>query len=403
LLHTSSSSRITIKQQQRYQNIMTMLTYAQLLATLLLLIMSNSGGAAAAAQEQAGPACNVCGAEGLQVGSPDTIIELGDLLPLLLPTSMTCGELQTAGEASLISVEQCLDLPNLSTACNCQEEQAPPVAPPVGCSVCGPGLRVGDPDALFESQGQPAVPCGILQEAGDFNWISEEQCSSFWADQINAICSCQEAGDEAIPDPANPSNECKACPEGYKVVNPGHAVLEGPVDNVLCGDLDDNVEGIYATDTCNLLSYFVNTACGGCMLEDDGGDAASPTVSPKRGRYHNDSLFERGYSLYIIIAAASLMVFFLGCLLYSKYVGEDGPVGPSNFTPGLAAALANANAEAEEQAKFEEEAKYRSMVLDALFPEQKVRTTISIFEYECTSCAYHNVWLTACAFQCPLV
>jgi hypothetical protein len=357
-----------------------------------------------AAQEQEEP-CSVCG-PGLQVGSPDVFVELLSLETSL--PAMFCGQLEAAGEIGLLSTEQCLELPNLIvSSCNCQEQDAAAaaapssssVAPPPSsttttpCSVCGPGMRVGDPDAVFEFPDQePAaavmmmMPCQLLQEAGDYNWLPpEENCSTFWPDQIFEICACQEEAETPIPPP---SLDCKACPEGYKVANP--EVTVGTVENVLCGDLDNNEEGIYITDTCNLLSFVVDMSCGGCVLVanddvDDESQAQSPmedTPAVRRG-YNNGTLFERGYSLYIVIAAGCFLVLILGCLLYSKYLGDDGPVGPSNFTPGLTAAIAHANAEALEKAKFEEEAKLRPLVLNALFPEQKVRELLFVCRVTC--------------------
>lgn len=45
-----------------------------------------------------------------------------------------------------------------------------------GCSICGNDLEVGNPDAIFVFPGQPAVPCGLLQTAGETGLIPLDQC-----------------------------------------------------------------------------------------------------------------------------------------------------------------------------------------------------------------------------------
>jgi len=64
------------------------------------------------------------------------------------------------------------------------------LVPDGGCSVCGDGKCVGNPDAIFEFPGQPAVACKLLETAGLGGAINLGQCV-FLPDLINDICECQ--------------------------------------------------------------------------------------------------------------------------------------------------------------------------------------------------------------------
>jgi hypothetical protein len=49
--------------------------------------------------------------------------------------------------------------------------------PSTGCSICGEGLCVGNPDAVFDFPGQQKVPCGELERAGFAGEIDLFYCS----------------------------------------------------------------------------------------------------------------------------------------------------------------------------------------------------------------------------------
>lgn len=53
-----------------------------------------------------------------------------------------------------------------------------PDIPDGGCSICGPGFCVTDPDSIFAFPNQPAVPCGTLEGAGLAGMISLGKCKS---------------------------------------------------------------------------------------------------------------------------------------------------------------------------------------------------------------------------------
>ena len=60
------------------------------------------------------------------------------------------------------------------------------------CSVCGDGKQVGNPAAVFEFPGQPAVPCDVLEAAGEQGAIQLDQCA-FLPGLISDVCGCENA------------------------------------------------------------------------------------------------------------------------------------------------------------------------------------------------------------------
>ena len=67
-----------------------------------------------------------------------------------------------------------------------------PVIPADGCSVCGEGLCVTLPDAIFSVPGQPQAPCGVLEGAGESGLISSNQCP-FLPPITLTMCGCASA------------------------------------------------------------------------------------------------------------------------------------------------------------------------------------------------------------------
>ena len=63
-----------------------------------------------------------------------------------------------------------------------------PATPPGGCSVCGNGLCVGNPEAIFAFPGFPSVPCGILEEAGYGGAVPLDNCG--FLPSLLGVCEC---------------------------------------------------------------------------------------------------------------------------------------------------------------------------------------------------------------------
>merc|ERR1712232_523485 len=62
--------------------------------------------------------------------------------------------------------------------------------PPGGCSICGEGKCITNPDAIFEYPDQPRVSCGSLQEVGYNGVIEMQYCKHFWRLPQIEVCGC---------------------------------------------------------------------------------------------------------------------------------------------------------------------------------------------------------------------
>ena len=63
-----------------------------------------------------------------------------------------------------------------------------PEVPENGCSICGEGLCVGNPDALIDFPGQPKVLCGELERAGYDGVIGLQRCARL--PSLVPACDC---------------------------------------------------------------------------------------------------------------------------------------------------------------------------------------------------------------------
>lgn len=106
------------------------------------------------------------------VGYPDNVLAFPAQPPV------PCGVLQDAGLDGLIPLDICPDLPNLiDESCGCRSDgivpsMAPPVVPATtvcpavlsgGCSVCGSGMCVGNPNGIVAFPGQPTNLSKLVQ------------------------------------------------------------------------------------------------------------------------------------------------------------------------------------------------------------------------------------------------
>jgi len=99
--------------------------------------------------------------------------------PTQLPTP-----LPTAGSTPVpVPVPVPSDLPSICTS-----------IPSDGCSVCGENLYVSDADGIFEFPGQPAVPCGLLETAGEIGSVPLDQCG-FLSAFVATPCGCTACPD----------------------------------------------------------------------------------------------------------------------------------------------------------------------------------------------------------------
>jgi len=129
-----------------------------------------------------------------------------------------------------------------------------------GCSVCGEGQQVGRLDGIFAFPGQPTVPCGVLEQAGEDGEIN--QCS-FLPGLIPQYgdCDCRPIPAAPYaptisqpPAPTVPGVRCSVCGDGRQVgrldgifVFPGQPIYR-------CGVLEQAGEdGEIPLDQCPFL------------------------------------------------------------------------------------------------------------------------------------------------------
>ena len=268
----------------------------------------------------AGTPCSVCG-DGRVVGNPDALFESQG------QSSMLCGTLQDGGNAGQISAENCDFLPDLiSDVCSCttatkgpgstapaspqaQVSSSTPPSPPVPavdgtCSVCGDGLAVGIPDAIFEFPGQPTLPCSTLESAGANGLITPDQCQLL-PSLIKNLCGCApktastspvytvtappssvvsmapDAPSNAAPVLAPEEGGCSICGDGLAVGKPD-AIFEFPGQpTVSCSTLENaGATGVLPADKCALLPNLILDTCGCAPNTSSTSPISTGTTSP---------------------------------------------------------------------------------------------------------------------------
>jgi len=200
-----------------------------------------------------------------------------------------------------------------------------------GCSICGDGKGVNNSDAIFVFPGQPSVPCGILQDAGESGAIPIAQCA--FLPPLISMCECVPLSDIITPtlspvDPTTapiaptpvptqaptrrptrlptplptegstpvpvpvpsgspsicasiPSNGCSVCGENL-YVSDADGIFEFPGQPaVSCGLLEMAGEtGSVPLSECAFLPALVTTPCGCTACPDPNANTVAPTPGP---------------------------------------------------------------------------------------------------------------------------
>jgi hypothetical protein len=196
--------------------------------------------------------CLVCG-NGNVVMAPDAVFTFPG------EPEVPCGTLQEARLGGLIPLDQCAEgelpiteapAPTDAPVPPPTEAPVPPPSPPstqapitqapipptdapgscpevptTGCSVCGEGLCVGNPDAIFVFPGPPEVLCGDLQEAGLTGGIPLDQCSSLPG--LVAVCECGPGA--TIPPSPAPTIDPTPAPSSTPTIDPTPAPSSTPI------------------------------------------------------------------------------------------------------------------------------------------------------------------------------
>eukprot|EP00546_Thalassionema_frauenfeldii_P012688 CAMPEP_0178912008 /NCGR_PEP_ID=MMETSP0786-20121207/10018_1 /TAXON_ID=186022 /ORGANISM="Thalassionema frauenfeldii, Strain CCMP 1798" /LENGTH=609 /DNA_ID=CAMNT_0020584531 /DNA_START=108 /DNA_END=1937 /DNA_ORIENTATION=- len=246
--------------------------------------------------------CSVCG-EGKCVSNFEAEIVFPGV-----DQAYPCGVLEIAGLQGLIPLDTCTAIPSLIGACECvqqplassiQPSPAPvgsiacPVVPDNGCSVCGEGKCITNPDAIFEWPGQPAISCYELQEAGYDGFVLTDECELL--PPLVGVCGCAPAGVPPAPTisttetpvtiepveptecPVVPEDGCNICGSGNCITNPD-AIFEWPDQPpATCHELQEaGYVGLISLDECKMLLQLIGGFCG---CEPGGVPAAQSVIA----------------------------------------------------------------------------------------------------------------------------
>jgi hypothetical protein len=163
-----------------------------------------------------------------------------------------------------------------------------PEIPEKGCSVCGDGYCVSNPDAIFSFPGQPDASCSALEDAGLGGLIPLTECS-YLPGIVQASCGCisnlpQPPSISPAPSqmpfvpptkmpntlppgetaaPTAETNFCNVCGEGLVIANAGATVsLPGEGDIPCFEAADKGVDGLIDPKRCKEISPLVKDSCG---------------------------------------------------------------------------------------------------------------------------------------------
>mmetsp|Transcript_29268 Transcript_29268/g.48372 ORF Transcript_29268/g.48372 Transcript_29268/m.48372 type:complete len:278 (+) Transcript_29268:28-861(+) len=151
-----------------------------------------------------------------------------------------------------------------------------PLTASAECSVCGDGLKVSAPDAIFAYPGQEVVNCGDLQDAGVDGTVTVAECNIL-ATLITDICACTQDGTAVAAAPVTPGptvvggtaapapspSGCSICGVG-KTVTLMDAIFAFPNEPIVpCGTLEAvGYSGGIPLDECPFLPQYIQTICG---------------------------------------------------------------------------------------------------------------------------------------------
>lgn len=200
------------------------------------------------------------------------------LVPTRKPSTLTSAAPTNTPSSFASSISE----PTSNTTARC------PDIPEKGCSVCGNGYCVSNPDEIFSFPGQPDASCSTLEEAGLQGLIPLTECS-FLPDIVQASCGCMSnlpqppsispvpsqmpvvpptkmpstlpPGETAAPTTEN--NFCNVCGEGLVIANAGATVSLPGEGDIPCFEVaDKGVDGLIDPDRCQEILPLVKDACG---------------------------------------------------------------------------------------------------------------------------------------------
>lgn len=353
--------------------IQSLLHNASVFCCLVLFLAPVVNGAAVTSSEQAAASpslCSVCGIN-QKVGSPDSIFEFPGQV------GVSCGALETAGGQGEIPMAACPFLSAMITdTCSCyhigdadeqheelgQEDHIINENPirTASCSVCGSEQRVSIPDGIVNFLGYPIWTCAVLESAGKEGLIPQGQCY-FLPASIKQVCGCRR-------------------------IQIGYTASYRELRDTLDNQASATMPIFTPTASLNLSPSTAPTSTIP-MSQPIFYDGAEDDIEDD----DETSDFQRGYMLYLIISMVGLTVTVCCLFLYGTIHQNDNannsgnqraglsrrfPVGPSvgNQQEMIDNRFTSGDRQQDEQDPLEiaEDSKLRPLVLEVLFPEQKV-------------------------------
>jgi len=210
--------------------------------------------------------CSVCG-DGMTITKPKEVFSFPG------QPSVTCKQLEDAGETGIIPLTECGILPALiEDTCGCKKKTHDG-----SCSVCGQGMKVTKFDEMFSFPGQPTVSCGQLEYAGNEGVIPLTECGIL-PSLIKSTCECQRNDGSPIttrppvqsptrspelPIDAQSNNGCSVCGERMTITKPNTVFAYPGQPVVTCKQLEDAGEtGIIPLTECGILPRLIKDTCG---------------------------------------------------------------------------------------------------------------------------------------------
>lgn len=146
-----------------------------------------------------------------------------------------------------------------------------------GCSICGPGLCVGNSHALLSLPGQPGMTCGFVQHTGYMGRLSEDHCNGNLLGLID-VCECADGTPgtttgtplttaPSLPQTDNPTIELSSSTTG-RMNHDAPVPVSSTRGISLAQSVADNVPSSHAARNPDLLSIVQELLLSGTNKAD---------------------------------------------------------------------------------------------------------------------------------------
>eukprot|EP00547_Thalassionema_nitzschioides_P013060 CAMPEP_0194261996 /NCGR_PEP_ID=MMETSP0158-20130606/46317_1 /TAXON_ID=33649 /ORGANISM="Thalassionema nitzschioides, Strain L26-B" /LENGTH=929 /DNA_ID=CAMNT_0039002139 /DNA_START=67 /DNA_END=2856 /DNA_ORIENTATION=+ len=224
----------------------------------------------------------------------DDSLGIDDDLPPLLPSALPSTYTSVAPSMKPSEVQS--ESPSVDPTITIEYDPCPTI-PPNGCSICGEGKCVTNPEGIVEFGGT-TFPCGDLENFGSTGILTTEECEIVKATS-NGACACdigipitgtrQPSGmptllstlapTSLLPCPEIPDGGCSVCGEG-KIVGNVEAIFSFPgLPDIPCSTLEQSgLDGNIDLAECSQLPNLIEI----CECRDCDDTPSSPSIAPQQ-------------------------------------------------------------------------------------------------------------------------